>query len=99
MSVERSNNLHTLFAAVLGLDFILSFVVEIALKSHGLEAPLILKLIEVLASPRERTLVLGGDLNRRLLQGAKASGLLCLLILTLALLILSQLVDKDCTAS
>lgn len=99
MSVERGNNLHTLLTAVLCLDFILSFVVEIALEGHRLEAPIVLKLIEVLAGPGERTLVLGGDLNRCLIQVADASGLLRLLVLTLALLILGQLMDKDCNTS
>ena len=98
MSVEWGNNLHTLLTAVLSLYFVFSFVVKVALDCNRFEAEFVFKLIQILTSPWKVAFVLGCHINWGLLEIFEASVMLCLLILALSLLVLSKLVDEDCTA-
>jgi hypothetical protein len=98
MSVEWGNYLHTLLATVLSLYFVFSLVVKVALNCHRFEAEFVFELIQILTSPRKVAFVLGCHINWDLLEIFEASVMLCLFILAFSLLILSKLVDEDCTA-
>jgi hypothetical protein len=98
MCVEWGNNLNALLTSVLSFNFVFPLVVKVALERHWLEAPLIFKLIKIFTSPWEVCFVFGCQIDWGLLEIFKAASLLRLLVLALALLILSELVDEDCSS-